>query len=310
LLSGSPNPQTAAFGATLYSRIGSQYSFGAINWDPGSYTGLEPQAGYTDLGVEPNSPGSTAIEISLSGNTISEIIDSESLSDGGTAAPGPLAFVIAYQSPSPMQAFISSSIKSISMSADIAVPYSEYPGSGSTSSSNQIVMYMTFLDTTTGKQISFGETVFDGRGPGNAGLYIGADNGPGGTGDAVVTVPAGYTFPDGLYTSVPDAASYQSVSSTNFERFVFEVTPGNLLAAIQYANLEYSSNNKFSTNINNYTISNFSVDSEVEYYGNTNNRLAYSLQDFAVEDNTSLLSSSSSAAPLDLTALGHELIKL
>ena len=150
------------------------------------------------------------------------------------------------------------------------------PGSGSSISSSQIVIYIGFIDESTGQRIADGLTVFDSRV--YSAQYFGVDNGPGGTGAAVYNQPAGYQT--NFETNVSGAASFEGAAWSGFQTFDLQITPANLENLIAVLN-NGNTGQLFSTDVSQYKVDQVSIDSEVEYFGQPNS-IGYSFRNLDV----------------------------
>ena len=118
---------------------------------------------------------------------------------------------------------------------DLKVPFNQTPGgSGAQTTSDQIVLYLGLHDTRSGRNLAYGNILFDSRGV--ASPYFGADTGPGGTGAPIVEGAAGAT--SRFDTSMAGAASFHRAAWSGAKHFVFAVTAQNLLSAVISANME------------------------------------------------------------------------
>lgn len=283
--SGATGQGSAPVGldAILYSHTGTAYALGALDYNPVAETGFSGTVA-DSLGTQPSTPGSTSVEVATSGE-VGIVINSADLVDSGNVPNGPMPFVLQWIAPQPLPVF-SSSNGGLLASLDLAVPYSESKGQGSSTSSNQIVLYFGLVDQSTGRQLAYGMTLFDSRG--SSSPYFGVDNGAGGTGATVCTTPAGTL--DKFSTPVPGSASFQGAAWNGTQHFAFQITPASLLAVITAANNENPLASALSTDINDYVLTNVSVDAETEYFG-TPNSFGYSASNLSVVQESSALAS-------------------
>ena len=263
---------------TLWSHDETPYALSPVTWDPSSLTGIAAGSGSELLGVSPDTADSTLAQVSNDGAEIGAIIDSNDLLDGGTVPDGPMPLTLEWVAPKSIMPFANSTDQGLLFQADIQVPYVMQPGFQSTVTSAQIVLYLDLRDTTTGVNLAYGLTVFDSRG--TSAPYFGVDDGTGGTGATIVTVPAGQTSPYDVL--VPGTAAFQGGPWTGWQTFALMITPATLEAAIAAANAGNPGTN-LSTNVANYELTNVSVDAELEYFGQANT-FSYSVSNFQVAE--------------------------
>ena len=263
---------------TLWSHDETPYALSPVTWDPSSLTGIAAGSGSELLGVSPDTADLTLAQVSNDGAEIGAIIDSNDLLDGGTVPDGPMPLTLEWVAPKSIMPFANSTDQGLLFQADIQVPYVMQPGFQSTVTSAQIVLYLDLRDTTTGVNLAYGLTVFDSRG--TSAPYFGVDDGTGGTGATIVTVPAGQTSPYDVL--VPGTAAFQGGPWTGWQTFALMITPATLEAAIAAANAGNPGTN-LSTNVANYELTNVSVDAELEDFGQANT-FSYSVSNFQVAE--------------------------
>lgn len=266
----------AGFGVVLWSHTGAAYPITPVAWDTAAGTGLQADPDGAMMAVSPALPGSTMAQVSRDGSLVGVVIDSNDLLAGGSVPYGPLALTPVWTPAAPPVPFSGPAAQGLLLRADLEVPYVLAPRGGTGASVSQIVLYFALHDNAGGRDLSYGQTVFDSRGTSSP--YFGIDNGAGGTGSVVVTAPAGAASPYDVV--VPGAAGFQAVPWSGFRTFAFLVTPGTLLGAVNAANRR-DPGARLSTNPADYSISNVSVDAEIAYFGQRN-ILAYAVRNFTV----------------------------
>jgi len=251
-----------------------------INWKTGNvgdFTGFYPAGPGTQVGLPGScaSRGSTAVQIQ--GAEIGVLINSNDFLDKQGFYPhSPMCLAPQVEFPNPVQVFSQSSAF-VAASFDLQVP-SSFVTSPSASapvpSSNQIVAYFSFTEKTTGQTIAFGAQVWDSRGTnGGEGNSVFVDPG---TGSSVVLTPISS---GGAYNTVlAESSPFQPKPWTGLKHFVFTISATNMLNAINAvnANNSRSSTKPFPTQLANYSLTAFQIDSEIAY-SNTPASFGYSV---------------------------------
>ena len=268
IASGSSGPgERPGLNMALFSHTGTAYPLVPVSYDPSGEMGLAAGAGMTVLGRTADDPGGTVIEAAAEGSSVGAVINTQDLLDGGAVPFGPMALLAQWQAPETVAPFSDPANGAFLAQLDLSVPYSEFSGGpGAQASSNQVVLYLGLTNTVSGRQIAYGSILFDSRG--TASPFFGADNGPGGTGAAIVAQAAGAA--SRYDVTVPGAASFQGAAYSGSRHFALEITPGTLEAAITAFNNEGGPAAPFSTDLSRYILTNVSVDAEVEYFGQAN----------------------------------------
>jgi hypothetical protein len=297
----APSIVSAASGVTtipaggdlvLWSHLATPYAMAASDWDPSSETGLATTAGAQMLTTDPTTAGSTLAE-TLPGGEMGAVINSGNLDAGGQITNGSMPLIASWTPAATTAPFANPSVQALDADVSLQVPYVEQPGSGSSVSSGQIVLYIGLQDTVSGQDLAYGLTLFDSRG--NSAPYFGVDDGVGGTGAAVVTMPAGDA--SDLDDVVPGSAGFQGGPWTGMRDFDFEITPQTLEAAIAEANSKLSTGGTpFSTQVADYVVQNVSLDAEVEYFGQPES-FAYSVGSFTVNELSTPAGQAASSSP-------------
>ncbi len=284
IASGSTTGQTevARLNMVLWSHTGSAYATYALSYDPSREMGIVGDgSGLVALGLSAEDPGGTVMESTGDGSVVGAVINTQDLLDGGLVPDGPMALMAQWIAASPAALFAEVPGGTLLAQLDLKVPFNETPGGpGAQTTSDQIVLYLGLRDTVSGRDLAYGEILFDSRGV--ASPYFGADTGPGGTGAAIVEMAAGAT--SRFDTTVAGAASFQGGAYAGSKHFVFAVTAQNLLAAVTAANLEAGGGaTALSTNPADYVLTNVSVDAEAEYFS-TPDSFSYSVSGLTVEE--------------------------
>jgi hypothetical protein len=285
-----PAPDT--FSVNAYSDNG-LYELLPAGYNPSSETGLQEEAGARVEDVTSTNQGSAAVEVNPD-TSLGVVLnsDEQQTSTGGAEPVGNPEPLIPIWTPQSVVDPFAGGAQSINVSLDVQVPYSEAPGEGSTVSSNQMVLYLTMTNMATGKTIALGEQLFDSRGV--QADYSGVDDG---TGEAVLTVPAGEQSP--YDTVVSGTAPAQGEAFGGLRTFDFQVTQQNMQAVIAKLN---SLGGEWSTNPADYQLDTVSVDSEIEYFGQPNS-FAYSLADLDVSTGNTVGSLTSTTPDTDSSLL-------
>ncbi|MGI3778069.1 MAG: calcium-binding protein [Janthinobacterium lividum] len=282
----------------LFSHTSVAYPLHALTYDASGEMGITDGAGATALGLDANNPGGTVVETSADGSQVGAVINTQDLTQGGTVPFGPMALLTQWQAPETVAPFADPANGAFVAQLDLKLPYSELPGGpGAQTSSNQVVLYLGLTDTVSNRQIAYGEILFDSRG--KASPFFGADNGPGGTGAAIVAQAAG--APSRYEVAVPGAASFQGAAWTGSEHFALEITPGTLQNAITAFNNTNQGATPFSTDLSRYILTNVSVDAEVEYFGQENS-FSYSVSNMTLSEEAAPLTAAQVAAAPDASA--------
>lgn len=251
--------------------------------------------------------GGASISTSPDGSTVSAIIDTASLLASLPQPIGPIPAILEW---TPADAPHLDAGRSLAVRADLRVlASSSVPGG----SSSQAVVYLFLRDDATGATLALGQQAFDSRGA--AGLMIGTDGGAHGTGDLMLTLPAGAAGGDPvpgaglppLGVDLSGAAAFQARPWAGWRSFALVETPATLAATIALENRIIATHDAWtgdheallSTDPARWQIVGASVDTEIEYDGSTQATLAYSARDFAV--------ATLDAAPRSLSALDAEL---
>ena len=251
-----------------------------INWKTGNvgdFTGFYPVGPGTQVGLPGScaSRGSTVVQVQ--GAEIGVLLNSNDFLDKQGFYPhSPMCIAPQVIFPNPVQVF-SQSCAVVAASFDLQVP-SSFVNSPSASapvpSSNQIVAYFGFTEKTTGQTIAFGAQVWDSRGT-NGGEGNGVSVDPG-TGSSVVLTPISS---GGVYNTVLAGSSpFQPKPWTGLKHFVFTISAANMLNAIHAVNAKNSGSSikPFPTQLANYSLTGFQLDSEIEY-SNTPASFGYSV---------------------------------
>ncbi len=293
IASGSSGPgEQPGLNMALFSHTGTAYSLVPTGYDPSGEMGMAGGAGMTALGLASDRPGGTVIETAADGSSVGAVIDTQDLLDGGRVPFGPMALLAQWQAPETVAPFADPANGALLAQLDLAVPYSEFSGGpGALASSNQVVLYLGLTDTVSGRQIAYGSILFDSRG--TASPFFGADNGPGGTGAAIVAQAAGAA--SRYDVAVPGAASFQGTAYSGSRHFALEITPATLEAAITAFNNNSGPAAPFSTDLSRYILTNVSVDAEIEYFGQANS-FSYSVSGLALSEEAAPLTGSQVAA--------------
>ncbi len=311
IASGGSGPgEQQGLNMALFSHTGSAYALCPTSYDPSSEMGMAGGAGVTALGLSANDPGGTVIETAADGSSVGAVINTQDLLDGGAVPYGPMALLAQWQAPETVTPFADPGNGAFLAQLDLAVPYSEFSGGpGALASSNQVVLYLGLTDTVSGRQIAYGSILFDSRG--TASPFFGADNGPGGTGAAIVAQAAGAN--SRYDVTVPGAASFQGSAYSGSQHFALEITPATLQAAITAFNNSSRAAAPFSTDVSRYILTNVSVDAEVEYFGQANS-FSYSVSGLTLSEEAAPLtaaqvaaaaSSSGGAGAVPESSVGH-----
>ena len=293
IASGGSGPgEQPGLNMALFSHTGSAYALCPTSYDPSAEMGMAGGAGATALGVSANDPGGTVIETAADGSSVGAVINTQDLLAGGAVPYGPMALLAQWQAPETVTPFADPGNGAFLAQLDLAVPYSEFSGGpGGLASSNQVVLYLGLTDTVSGRQIAYGSILFDSRG--TASPFFGADNGPGGTGAAIVAQAAGAK--SRYDVTVPGAASFQGSAYSGSQHFALEITPATLEAAITAFNNSSGPAAPFSTDLSRYILTNVSVDAEVEYFGQANS-FSYSVSGLTLSEEAAPLTAAQVAA--------------
>ncbi len=273
--------EVAGLNMVLWSHTGTAYAMHALGYDPSAEMGITGGGGVVALGMDADDPGGTVMESTADGSQVGAVINTRDLLDGGLVPDGPMALLAQWQAPQPAAPFADAPGGTLLASLDLKVPFNEAPGGpGAQTTSNQIVLYLGLHDTVSGRDLAYGEILFDSRGV--ASPYFGADTGPGGTGAAIVEVAAGAS--SRFAGTVAGAAGFQGVAWTGAKHFALSVTSQQLLNAVAYSNQNAAVGvTPLSTDPSSYVLTNVSVDAESEYFG-TPNSFSYSVSGMTVAE--------------------------
>ncbi len=242
-----------------------------INWKTGNvgdFTGFYPAGPGTQLGLPGSyaSKGSTAVQVQGAEIGV-EINSNDLLNEQGFYPHSPMCIAPQVLFANPVQIFSQPSTL-IAASFDLQVPTSLVTGPSAAApvpSSNQIVAYFGFTEKTTGQFIGFGAQVWDSRGTnGGEGNWVFVDRG---TGSSVVVTPIASGGP--YNTALAGSSPFQPKTWTGLKHFVFAISATNLLNAIHAVNAENagSSIKPFPTQLTDYSLTTFQIDSEIGYSG-------------------------------------------
>ena len=263
--------------------------FGFTLDDASKYTGFKNYGGTTVVTSGFKGLPSSLVQISSKMDEVGEVIDAN------TACPtkdsnGTLPWMPQYVVDTPIFPFSTANVAALLGTLSLRVPYARFDN-GEVSSSGQninIVEYIGFTDRKSSLQLAIGMALFNSNGfPLD---YVGLPA----SGGAAVVFPAGSASLSGRAkaygVAVEGASRARTLTFSELKKFVFELTPTLLRQAIETARLQPGMR-ALSLDPADYSVANFTLDSELEVGSGKPNAFGFSEVDMMLLEIPSVVSS-------------------